>query len=96
MVLEYERYLKFECEGRLYRFVCYPNGLGSSLRKFTKITNGASLGTSELRFFNRFSQRGSFCDSGKKRETSDFLVEIIAYLNSSLFYWKAYILCTSK
>ena len=33
----FRRYLKFEFEGVLYQFVCFPNGLGPCPRKFTKI-----------------------------------------------------------
>ena len=32
-----QRFLKFEFEGTLYKFVCFPNGLGPCPRKFTKI-----------------------------------------------------------
>ena len=35
---EFQKYLKFEWNGKLYKFVCYPNGLGPCPRKFTKVT----------------------------------------------------------
>ena len=34
----YQRYLKFSWEGKNYQFVCFPNGLSSCPRKFTKLT----------------------------------------------------------
>ena len=42
----YQRFLKFEWEGSLYQFQCYPNGLGPCPRKFTKVTK---VPLSELR-----------------------------------------------
>lgn len=35
---EFQKYLKFEWNGQLYQFLCYPNGLGTCPRKFTKVT----------------------------------------------------------
>ena len=43
---DFQKYLKFEWEGQLYKFVCYPNGLGPCPRKFTKLTK---VPLSELR-----------------------------------------------
>ena len=34
----FKRYLKFEFLDKLYKFVCFPNGLAPCPRKFTKIT----------------------------------------------------------
>ena len=34
---DFQKYLKFEFDGQLYKFVCFPNGLGPCPRKFTKI-----------------------------------------------------------
>ena len=34
----FQRYLKFEFLDKLYKFICFPNGLGPCPRKFTKIT----------------------------------------------------------
>ena len=34
---DYQKYLKFEWNGLLYEFTCYPNGLGPCPRKFTKL-----------------------------------------------------------
>ena len=34
---EYQKYLKFEWNGTLYQYTCYPNGLGPCPRKFTKL-----------------------------------------------------------
>lgn len=34
---EHQRYLKFEWEGQLYQFTCFPNGLALCPRYFTKI-----------------------------------------------------------
>ena len=34
----FQRYLKFEFLDKLYKFVCFPNGLAPCPRKFTKIT----------------------------------------------------------
>lgn len=34
---KYQRFLKFSFDGRLYKFTCYPNGLGPCPRKFTKL-----------------------------------------------------------
>ena len=42
----YQRFLKFEWGDSLYRFQCYPNGLGPCPRKFTKVTK---VPMSELR-----------------------------------------------
>ena len=33
----HQKYLKFEWDGRLYRFPCFPNGLAFCPRKFTKL-----------------------------------------------------------
>ena len=35
---EYQKFLKFEWDNVLYKFVCFPNGLSPCPRKFTKIT----------------------------------------------------------
>ena len=32
-----QKYLKFEWQGVLYKFTCFPNGLALCLRKFTKL-----------------------------------------------------------
>ena len=42
----FQRYLKFGYNQKLYKFICFPNGLGPCPRKFTKITK---VPTSELR-----------------------------------------------
>ena len=34
---DFQRYLKFEWNGRFYQYTCYPNGLGPCPRKFTKL-----------------------------------------------------------
>ena len=34
---EHQKYLKFMWEGKLYKFVCFPNGLAFCPRKFTKL-----------------------------------------------------------
>ena len=34
---EHQKYLKFKWKGTLYQFTCYPNGLASCPRKFTKL-----------------------------------------------------------
>ena len=34
---EHQKYLKFEWDGALYQFTCYPNGLAPCPRKFTKL-----------------------------------------------------------
>ena len=34
---DYQKFLKFEWDGQLYQYVCYPNGLSSCPRKFTKL-----------------------------------------------------------
>ena len=36
----FQRYLKFEFLDKLYKFLCFPNGLAPCPRKFTKITKG--------------------------------------------------------
>ena len=36
-----QKYLKFEWGGKLYQFTCFPNGLASCPRKFTKLTKPA-------------------------------------------------------
>ena len=41
-----QKFLKFEFDGKLYQFTCFPNGLGPCPRKFTKITK---VPTSNLR-----------------------------------------------
>ena len=33
----HQKYLKFEWDGRLYQFPCFPNGLAFCPRKFTKL-----------------------------------------------------------
>ena len=35
---EFQCFLKFQWKGILYKFTCFPNGLGSCPRLFTKIT----------------------------------------------------------
>lgn len=35
---EFQKYLKFEWNSQLYKFICYPNGLGPCPQKFTKVT----------------------------------------------------------
>ena len=35
---DYQKYLKFEWEGKMYQYTCFPNGLTSAPRDFTKIT----------------------------------------------------------
>ena len=35
---EYQQYLKFSLKYKLCQFACFPNGLGTCPRKFTKIT----------------------------------------------------------
>ena len=34
---EFRKYLRFECQGKLYQYTCLPNGLSSAPRYFTKI-----------------------------------------------------------
>ena len=34
---EYKKYLKFQWQGQLYKYVCFPNGLAFCPRKFTKL-----------------------------------------------------------
>ena len=34
---EFQSFLKFSFEGKLYKYVCFPNGLGPCPRKFTKL-----------------------------------------------------------
>ena len=34
---EYQKYLKFQWQGNMYQFTCYPNGLAPCPRKFTKL-----------------------------------------------------------
>ena len=33
----FQKYLRFEWRGKLYQYTCYPNGLGSAPRNFTKL-----------------------------------------------------------
>lgn len=35
---DHQKYLKFEWDGKLFKFKCYPNGLAQAPRNFTKIT----------------------------------------------------------
>lgn len=35
---DYQCFLKFSFQGTIYKFTCYPNGLGPCPRKFTKLT----------------------------------------------------------
>ena len=37
IVPEQQKYLKFQWQGQLYKFTCFPNGLSSCPRKFTKL-----------------------------------------------------------
>ena len=37
IAFEYRKYLRFEFDGRLYQFTCFPNGLCEAPRKFTKL-----------------------------------------------------------
>ena len=34
---EHQKYLKFQWQGKLYKFVCFPNGLAFFPCKFTKL-----------------------------------------------------------
>ena len=34
---EHHKYLKFQWQGKLYKYVCFPNGLAFCPRKFTKL-----------------------------------------------------------
>lgn len=43
---KFQKYLKFSYKGKLFQFVCFPNGLAPCPRKFTKITK---VPTSNLR-----------------------------------------------
>ena len=47
---DFQKYLKLSWRGRLYKFVCFPNGLAPCPRQFTKLLKPASenLGTSLL------------------------------------------------
>ena len=36
--LNHQKFLKFEWQGQMYQYTCYPNGLSSAPRNFTKIT----------------------------------------------------------
>ena len=38
---EFQKYLKFQWKGKLYKFVCFPNGLAMCPRKFTKLLKPA-------------------------------------------------------
>jgi hypothetical protein len=38
IALAFQKYLRFEWDGQLYNYTCYPNGLSSAPRNFTKIT----------------------------------------------------------
>ena len=40
-----QKYLKFQWQGKLFKFVCFPNGLAFCPRKFTKIIINASIFT---------------------------------------------------
>ena len=42
----FQKYLRFEGKGQLYKYTCYPNGLKSTPRNFTKI---AKVPFTELR-----------------------------------------------
>ncbi len=38
---DYHKYLKFQWQGQIYKFVCFPNGLAVCPRKFTKLLKPA-------------------------------------------------------
>lgn len=38
---DYHKYLKFQWKGKIYKFVCFPNGLALCPRKFTKLLKPA-------------------------------------------------------
>ena len=38
---DFQKYLKFQWKGKLYKFVCFPNGLAICPRKFTKLLKPA-------------------------------------------------------
>jgi hypothetical protein len=38
---DYHKYLKFQWQGQIYKFVCFPNGLAICPRKFTKLLKPA-------------------------------------------------------
>ncbi len=40
---EHQKYLKFEWNGKLYKFICFPNGLAFCPRKFTKLLKPVNL-----------------------------------------------------
>ena len=57
---DYQRFLKFEWDGTLYQYVCFPNGLASCPRKFTKLLK-PPLATLRLRGINIVGYIDDFC-----------------------------------
>ena len=77
---DFQKYLKFEWDGELYQFTCYPNGLGPCPRKFTKLLKVPLSHLRELRHFIVGYIDDFFMKGKNKEKCSDTLYTAIRLL----------------